>query len=669
MDAPTIRTRMAWRPALVTAGLALAGAVLLLAAYHPVGGPVNTEVASMAILQARPSYAVRAPEFPEGLEWLNTDRPLTMRELRGRFVLLDFWTYCCINCMHILPDLAWLERKYADEPFVVIGVHSAKFRNEKEAANIREAILRYGIAHPVVNDASMAVWDSYAVRSWPTLMLIDPDGYIVWAASGEGHREELDECLTQGLAEWRRVGGLATEPLSLARETAPAGPLTFPGKLVADVASDRLFISDSNHNRIVVTDLEGVFQASIGSGEPGFADGTLGEARFLHPQGLALVGGELFVADTENHAIRRVDLRERRVTTVAGTGEQSHLYARGSGKGREVALSSPWDLCVVGGSLYIAMAGFHQIWRYDLAGDWVEPYAGTGREARIDGPRDRAAFAQPSGITTDGERLYIADSEVSSIRAIDLTTGAVTTLAGGDLFDFGDIDGTGARARLQHALGVLYTDGTLYIADTYNHKVKALDVEARSVRTLVGTGMPGSGDGAGGQLYEPSGFALAGGRLLIADTNNHAIRTLELPDGALGTLTLTDVPSAEAPRPAQHSETVTLPAITLAPGEGTITLALSLPPGEHLSPDAPSAWSATVRGTGLALGSTAGVPDADGARLDYHAVDGGEGSLAIEVTLYHCGDDGLCRVTRVEYEVEYGVEPGGATATRLSPAR
>jgi thiol-disulfide isomerase/thioredoxin len=122
---------------------------------------------------------VRAPEFPAGMQWLNTATPLRLADLRGKIVLLDFWTYCCINCMHIIPELTALERKYPNE-LVVIGVHSAKFHNEGDSENIRQAILRYEIQHPVVNDRDFRIWRSYAVRAWPTLMVIKPSSVKVW---------------------------------------------------------------------------------------------------------------------------------------------------------------------------------------------------------------------------------------------------------------------------------------------------------------------------------------------------------------------------------------------------------------------------------------------------------------------------------------------------------
>jgi thiol-disulfide isomerase/thioredoxin len=302
---------------------------------------------------------IRAPELEGHRGWLNTDRPLSLSMLRGKVVLLDFWTYGCINCMHIIPDLKKLEQKYPNE-LVVIGVHSAKFANEKDTDNIRHIIVRYEIEHPVVNDANFAIWQAYAVRAWPTRYLIDPDGYIIGRLEGEGGFEALDQAIAQTIREFRQRGKLNEEPLKIALERAKVGdlPLRFPGKVLADEKSGRLFIADSNHNRIVVTTLDGSLVEAIGTGARGRDDGSFDRATFYRPQGMALDGDKLYVADTENHLIRQIDLKAKSVKTIAGTGEQSREYGL-TGPARSVALSSPWDLQLIGQTLYIAMAGPH----------------------------------------------------------------------------------------------------------------------------------------------------------------------------------------------------------------------------------------------------------------------------------------------------------------------
>ena len=331
-------------------------------------------------------------------------------------------------------------------------------------------------------------------------------------------------------------------PLTLDPLPPGGGALRFPGKVLADAASDRLFIADSGHNRILVADLAGQVTAVIGDGEPGFSDGPAAQARFDHPQGLALDPGTetLFVADEANHAIRAVDLAGGQVTTVAGTGEQG--YDRlGSGPGREVPLSSPWDLALVGQRLWIAMAGTHQLWALDLTTGRAGVAAGTGAESIHDGPLQEATFAQPSGLSASDGTIYVADSESSSIRSVDPGNDQVRRLVGRGLFDFGDVDGVAGQARLQHPLGVAATMEAgaplVFVADTYNDKLKRLDPVTRRVRSWAG-GEAGHEDGdlVAARFWEPSGLSLAGGRLYVADTNNHAVRLIDPDEGRVRTL-------------------------------------------------------------------------------------------------------------------------------------
>lgn len=480
---------------------------------------------------------VDVPSLGEDLNWLNTDRPLTLEQLRGKFVLLDFWTYCCINCMHVLPELRKLEAAYPNH-LVVIGVHSAKFETEKDADNITEAIARYGIEHPVINDADMKVWNSFEVRAWPTFVLIDPEGKGVWAQSGEFTMRQIADVLDKAIPYYRRRGLLDEQPLafrSASSTTAPT-PLRFPGKVLADEPGGRLFIADSNHHRIVVARLDGTLVDTIVSGQPGRGDGDFAAAEFTKPQGMALRGETLYVADTENHLIRGCDLATRQVKTLAGTGDQNRkpiAFFRDR-PARRTSLSSPWALWVHEDHLLVAMAGLHQIWRMGLEDGTIGPYAGNGREDIVDGPPlpDRAyllgysSFAQPSGLASDGAWLYVADSEGSSIRAVPLAgQAAVKTVVGtadlpsARLFTFGDADGPANRARLQHPLDVVFHRGQLYVADTYNDKIKRVDPSSGEVRTVA--------EG----FNEPGGVSAADGRLFVADTNNHRIAVITLDEG------------------------------------------------------------------------------------------------------------------------------------------
>ena len=476
---------------------------------------------------------VRAPELAQNYSWLNTDKPLSLKQLKGRVIILDFWTYCCINCLHILPNLKYLEQKYKDS-LTIIGVHSAKFDNEKEIENIRQAVLRYDIEHAVVVDRGFQIWQEYTVRAWPTLIIIDPEGYVIGQISGEGNRDTLDELIQKLIQQHHEKGTINFQEISLTLEKQRQPlitPLAFPGKILATQAG--LFIADSGHHRLIMSSFDGEILHLIGTGKSGLTDGTFSEAQFFAPQGIVFDAENqiLYVADTENHALRRVDLKRQVVETIAGTGEQSRNIRPHGGAGLETALNSPWDLVKVGHTLFIAMAGPHQIWEIDLQTSIIKTYAGTGAEACIDGSLAESAFAQPSGITTDGQELYIADSEVSSIRSIGIVEPyQVRTVCGnGSLFGFGDVDGQGEDVRLQHCLGVEYVQNYLWVADTYNHKIKLVSPSG-NCQTILGDGTSGLQDGQGknNRFFEPSGLSAIASFLYIADTNNHAIRRVDL---------------------------------------------------------------------------------------------------------------------------------------------
>jgi thiol-disulfide isomerase/thioredoxin len=494
---------------------------------------------------ARPRHL--APELEGGTGWLNSAGPVRLKDLRGKIVILDFWTLCCINCIHTLPDLAKLEKKYANQ-LVVVGVHSAKFNNEKNSESIRKAILRYEINHPVVNDADMKIWQTYGINSWPTLVLVDPEGYLVGGASGEGLYDIFEREIDKLIKVHRDKKTLNERPLrfELARAHEKGGsPLFFPGKVLADAAGNRLFIADSTHHRIVITDLAGKKIAIAGTGIAGKADGSFDRAGFNDPQGMALAGDTLYVADRKNHLLRALNLKARTVQTVAGTGEQG-VNRRLGGPALEIGLNSPWDLCLRDKTLYIAQAGYHQIWKLDLPSKQLAPFAGTGAENIRDGTRSQACFAQPSGLAADADTLYVADSEVSAIRAIPFDPAAeVHTIVGQGLFKFGDDDGTGDAVRLQHALGIAYHDGKLYVADTYNSKIKVIDPQKRTCRTFLGNKEGWLGQGL---FNEPGGLSFAGDKLYVADTNGHRIRVVDLRNKTVSTLALQGV---EAPRPTQ----------------------------------------------------------------------------------------------------------------------
>ena len=614
-----------------------------------------------------------SPEFPSGLSWVNVDHPLTLGDLRGKMVLLDFWTQGCINCQHIVPDLKRLEAEFGDA-LAVIGVHSGKYATEHEDRSIEQAARRYGIEHPVVNDEEFVFWRTFGASAWPTLVLIDPAGNLVGFHAGEGVYPLFQPILASLAEEFDQRGMLDRQPVALGTgERQPGTVLAYPSLALPDVEGRRVFIADAGHNRIIVTDLEGRIDSSIGSGREGLVDGPAGEAAFRQPQGLALSGDgrRLFVADTRNHALRAVDLASGEVSTIAGTGRQLDRLPVGRAPATEVALASPWGLLLHQNSLYVSMAGVHQIWVMDLAEGTIGVFAGTSREGIEDGNRRRmATLAQPSGLASDGRYLYWVDPESSAVRRVllDSADGEVETLVGTGLFDYGDEDGTGKAARLQHPQGITCDGGMVYIADTYNHRIRTLDPVSLEVRTLAGSGQRGRADGEGiaASFDEPGGISAAGGTLYVADTNNHLIRLVDAESGETRSLLLSNL---EAIRSDAGFPTILdqLPPVEAAPGSATLRVVLDMPEGHHLN----RLGASTLRFESTDP-SVVSLPraelflSADGEAGDAAVpVELAEGSAVVNVTgtIYFCreGEEALCFVEQVAAELPVTVRTGAGT--------
>ncbi|MFF4256271.1 NHL domain-containing thioredoxin family protein [Streptomyces sp. NPDC001663] len=465
---------------------------------------------------------VRAPELVGKGGWLNTgDQQYTLADLRGRIVVLDFWTFCCINCLHVLDELRELERRHSDT-VVVIGVHSPKFVHEAEHTAVVDAVERYGVEHPVLDDPELATWKQYAVRAWPTLVVIDPEGYVVAQHAGEGHVHAIERLVTELEAEHGAKGTLRRgDGPYVAPEPEPT-TLRFPGKALV-LPSGNFLVSDTTRHQLVELEPDGeTVVRRIGSGARGFEDGAADTATFSEPQGLALLDeGSVVVADTVNHALRRLDLATGEVTTLAGTGRQWWQGSPTAGPAREIDLSSPWDVAVFGDKVWIAMAGVHQLWAYDPGDSTVAVTAGTTNEGLVDGPGAEAWFAQPSGLAATADRLWLADSETSALRWVDLD-GVVHTAVGTGLFDFGHRDGVAEQALFQHPLGVTaLPDGSVAVSDTYNHALRRYDPATGEVTTLAT------------DLREPSDAVLVGDDIVVVESARHRLTRLRLPEAAV----------------------------------------------------------------------------------------------------------------------------------------
>jgi len=616
-----------------------------------------------------------APAIPGDVTWFNVSRPLTLEELKGRIVLLDFWTTGCINCQHIIPDLKRLEEEFG-EALVVIGVHSGKYATEHEDESIREAVRKYGLVHPVVNDPEFAVWNTFGANAWPTLVLIDPAGNLVGGHAGEGVYPLFQPIIASLAAEFEAKGELNPKPLPVALDAEPsAAVLSYPGKVLADEKSGMLYIADSGNNRVLVATLAGELRQAIGTGKEGFADGGPAEAAFRQPQGLALSadGKTLFVADTRNHAVRAVDTTTYTVKTIAGTGAQLDRFPVEGAQGIETALASPWDVLEVDGTLYITMAGIHQVWQLDVRLGGIGVFAGTSREGIENGDRRRmATLAQPSGITTDGETLFWVDPESSALRAAQFDENSwVSTLVGTGLFDYGDRDGRGAQAQFQHPQGVVYADGALYIADTYNHRLRVYDLTSREVGTAAG-GDRGWSDGVAGMVKfdEPSGISEANGEIYIADTNNHLIRVYNPANGRVDTLTLTNLGAIAGIVPGRLT-TIELPSTTVAPGATNLRVTLSSPSDHHLNGLAPSKLDlASSNPAVLNLGESSLSWSSEEPSVSFPVpviLAEGTATLTARASVYYCrtGAEALCFIGQFELvlpvEVVSGASAGEVT--------
>ena len=645
---------------------------LMLLALLTVGGLAQAQQRSQKQLF---EGEVLAPEFPTDLDWINIENPLTMSGLVGKIVIFDFWTYGCINCLHVIPVLEQVEQKFADE-VVVIGVHSAKFENEGQTENLRQIVQRYGIHHPVINDNEFAVWRNYGARAWPTIAIVDPRGYWVIRQSGEIPFETFDNYLSGMIAYYDEQDASIIDrtPLELALEGAgdPGTPLLYPGKVLADTASNRLFIADSSHNRIVIVDLTSHEVIDIiGSSARGKDDGDFESATFDKPQGLALDGDLLYIADVNSHAIRVANLAERTVSTVAGNGvmgRQRLPFGLPIDKPTSVSLRSPWDVEFDdAGLLHIAMAGTHQLYIYEPDSGALYPSVGNGREANLnDVSLADSELAQPSGLYYAGDgKLYFADSESSTIRLADFENNLVTVVSGttnNHLFEYGDIDGELGVNRLQHALGIEGgPDGDIYIADTYNSRIKVIRAGETDTNTAFGLGgLGGYADGGSSvaEFDEPGGISYADGILYVADTNNHVIRLIDLEAGLVDTLEFSN-PEAlviEADTVTllggniAEDRRVELDTQLLAPGAGALSLWLEFPDEYKINPLIDS--KIEVRSED-GLVATAVVADARFSLPVEFAI--GEGRLYADLTLFYCreGAEALCFIEEVQWIIPY----------------
>ncbi|XP_018341399.1 PREDICTED: NHL repeat-containing protein 2 isoform X2 [Trachymyrmex septentrionalis] len=566
-----------------------------------------------------------ARDFPKGLEWFNVSEGLSLgQHLKGKIVLLDFFTYCCINCMHVLAELEEVEKKISvEDGLVVIGVHSAKFTNERSSKNVLSAVQRYNITHPVVNDVTLRMWHDMGITCWPSLIMLGPNGQPLAVFVGENHKDEILLYTKIAISYFKSLKQMSNHglPLKPAHHLLPSSKdgLLFPGKLTVLQLEQqtKLVISDSGNNRIVITNEHGRVEHVIGGCNQGFKDGDFKNARFNSPQGVCVLNNVIYVADNNNHAIRKINLAKKIVSTIAGTGSQG-CDRKGGKHGTDQALSSPWDVAIYHHEykgitvpvLLIAIAGTHQIWALFLEDTiwWKEKkytagtcaaIVGSGREENRNNSYPHAAgLAQPSGIAIVQECkvAFFADSESSAIRRLHLDSGQVSAVCGGDknpanLHAFGDVDGKGHLAKLQHPLGVTWNhlDKRIYVADTYNHKIKSVDPTTEYCKTLFGDKKPDHTF----IFNEPSGLAVSpdGNILYVADTNNHALKIIDLKNEKISTMAV--VSRRDSNRNTDNVFTFDT-TVNARSGELNISFNIVFTNDLKLNADAPQEWQVSL---------------------------------------------------------------------------
>jgi thiol-disulfide isomerase/thioredoxin len=592
--------------------------------------PVVHEVSEFRVASRSPR--VRAPELL-GRGWLNTDGPLRLRELRGRFVLLDFWTFCCINCLHVLDELRPVEEKYADE-LVVIGVHSPKFEHEADPEALRAAVARYSVKHPVLDDPDLVTWQAYTARAWPTLVLVDPEGYVVAQYAGEGHAHAIDALLAMLVQEHRAKGTLQPGGSPYVAPAEDTGVLRFPAKAIT-LPNGNLLVADAGHDQVVEVSTDSVGESDVVRRLDGFRE----------PNGLCLlpldvaarVGYDVVVADTGSHQLKAITLETGEVRRLAGDGSQ---WMQGDDTSR---LSSPWDVAWWRDRVWIAMAGIHQLWSFDPSNGAVEVVAGTTNEGLVDGPLAEAWFAQTSGLAADGDRLWIADSETSSLRVVE--GGVVETVVGHGLFDFGFRDGGRADALLQHPLGVaVLPDGAVAVADTYNGAVRRFDPVSGALTTIA-TG-----------LAEPSGFVDTGTELLVVESAAHRIVPVEIA------VEIADMR-------ADGSASRTRRPVTEVAANLQLTVSFAPPPGQKVDDRFGPSSQLVITATPPALLRRGDGRSTDLTRALEIDPQVGDGVLHVAARAATCdeggGEGAACRMHQQDWGVPVRVTAAGAATLEL----
>ncbi len=485
---------------------------------------------------------LKAIEFLENSPWINSAKPLTLNDLTGNVLMLCFWNFFSTSCTRAVQDIHRIEEAFSGRQFVMVFIHSSRFGGAISTEHVALAALRYGIRFPVMIDNTLDAWNSYGVNDWPSYIIIDAEGNIMGSLSGEDKADRIIHAIERALEDGARKNILLKILPSFHGQPGPPSLLSFPGKIEIDREKGHFFVSDTGHHRVLHLSLEKENTARIIAeygGRAGFSDGRTIRAAFRSPMGLSVLGQTLFVADSENHAIRSIDLNTREVTTIAGTGLAGFTPSY-SGNPKKISLNMPMDIVIAGGYLFIAMAGLNQIWQLDLDNNYISNFIGSGLEGIFDGPFSASSLAKPCGIAIINQIMYIADANSSAVRAADLKSHILSTLIGKGLYSFGYIDGHFSDALLLHPTGIDAIKSRLFIADTYNNAIRFSEVPGTVIRSLIGP-KPDSSvvineSSELTPLCEPNDVVYHNGKLYIADSGNHLIRIYDIARQTLSDL-------------------------------------------------------------------------------------------------------------------------------------
>ncbi len=460
-------------------------------------------------------------------KWFNVERPLTVEDFKDRVILLDFWTYACVNCIQALPEIKKIEKEFGNK-LLIIGIHSGKFDNEKDVAAIRKAIVKYDINYPVLHDPDLKIWNNFALKSWPTFIVINPHGNIEKIVVGEDNLGKIRKNIRKLASRFKYEINRDPVPLALEKNNIIGNVLTFPTKIeyAANFSYKTrkipvLFISNSGANSIIASSLTGETVLKIGSGKEGFEDGSLGVASFSKPRGLLFDGKKLYVADSGNNALRMVDFENGMVSTLVGSGKKGKIISDSYMEAKNVDLASPNDIAFFPNKDVIAIAntGSNQILGYNIDKKTIAVLAGNGAAGMA-----QNTLAEPSALAPYQDRLYFLDAASSSLRVLD-KNGSIKTLVGQGVNKFGNKNGDKEVALMQHPIGLMVDDTGAYIADSFNHIIRKYSFSTNKISDLIGNHKKGDalGSASATELDEPDGIAAVLNNFYIVDSNNNRV--------------------------------------------------------------------------------------------------------------------------------------------------